>query len=76
MTVTNLIALDWFTIKGRGRAAVVRLPEGATIADVRRLPGKKVVIDGSLYTVVGAEAHCLPPHAGANTCALLVKEGT
>lgn len=50
----HLKAMDWFDIKGRGRVAVCRWPEGG--GQLSDIVGKTVDIDGSEYRVRAVEA--------------------
>jgi len=66
-------AEDWHTIKGRGRVATVRWPsQGLRKRDVN---GRRVVIDGTIYTVNGIEAFAIPePECFKHPVGLLVSE--
>lgn len=66
---------DWFTVTGRGLAATIDMPEGEW--DPRALSGRRVMLDGKVYSVRGVEMHMIPvsperPYKGP--IGLLVKE--
>ena len=64
-------ALDWYTITGRGRAAIVEL--NRTTPDFAHLLGQEALIDGTLYRCRGVErfAHCPPWHKGEKVSLLV-----
>jgi hypothetical protein len=70
----SFTSLDWFTVTGRGRVAVVANP-----VDFERgacpFLGKQVTIDGSPYVVRGVESHALPVIRQGAHIGLLVREG-
>lgn len=51
-------ALDWYEVRGRGKAASVAW--GRTAGEARELTGQTVTIDGQPYTVQGVETHAVP----------------
>jgi hypothetical protein len=72
----DFTALEWLTISGRGRVAVIPpLPESDELRDPRALLGWRVRIDLKEYDVTGVETHSVPsgrPYRGA--FGLLVRE--
>lgn len=69
----SFTALEWFEIRGRGSAAVVKLRKGTTIREARRLLGDRVTVDNKPYTVRGVETFALPEDCVVRHCSLLVE---